>query len=209
VTTEAKKTVAFEIWEQLGRRLPDVVVAPVGDGPTLVGLAKGFHELRACGVTSGVPRIIGVQAEACQPLVRQWRGLPPVPQGAGRTIADGIRVPVPAIGVQAVRAVINSAGAFVAVSDNELRSAMEFLERDAALSSEPAGAAALAGTSRALRESLVDAGETAVVLVTGAPFQAVDLGLRPGSEMLIGGDLDAFRDVWQRVEGRHHDHPAT
>ncbi|NUS56207.1 MAG: pyridoxal-phosphate dependent enzyme, partial [Streptomycetaceae bacterium] len=61
LTIEAKKTVAWEIWEQLGRRAPDAVVAPVGDGPTLVGVAKGFRELVACGAIDALPRVIGVQ----------------------------------------------------------------------------------------------------------------------------------------------------
>lgn len=209
VTIEAKKTVAFEIWEQLGRHLPDVVVAPVGDGPTLVGLAKGFYELRACGLTSGVPRIIGVQAEGCQPLVRRWQGLSPRPGESARTIADGIRVPVPAAGEQAVRAVGDSTGAFVAVSDDELRSAMELLASDAAVASEPAGAAALAGARSALRESLVDPEETVVVLVTGAPLQAGGFRGAPGSEALISGDLDEFREVWQRVRERRHERSAS
>ncbi|WP_208761141.1 threonine synthase [Micromonospora orduensis] len=206
VTIEAKKTVAFEIWEQLERHLPDVVVAPVGDGPTLVGLAKGFHELRACGMTSTVPRIIGVQAEGCQPLVRQWRGLPPRPPETVRTIADGIRVPVPAVGEQAVRAVTDSAGAFVAVSDDELRSAMAYLANDAATASEPAGAAALAGARRAMWKSFVDAGETVVALVTGKPFHGGAFSGRPGSEALISGDLDEFREVWRQVRAHHLEH---
>jgi threonine synthase len=200
VTLEAKKTVAFEIWEQLGRRMPDVVVAPVGDGPTLVGLAKGFRELRACDVAPAIPRLIGVQATGCQPLVRSWRHLPP--QEATHTIADGIRVSEPAIGDWAVREVSDSGGAFVAVSDAELRSAMSLLQREAGVASEPAGAAALAGLRVALRESRADAAETVVVLVTGAPRRLGRSARAPGSEVLVSEDLDEVADAWQEISPR-------
>lgn len=200
VTLEAKKTVAFEIWEQLGRRIPDVVIAPVGDGPTLVGLAKGFRELRACGVAAGIPRLIGVQAAGCQPLVRGWRRLPP--GEVAHTIADGIRVPEPAIGDWAVREVTESGGAFVAVSDDELRSAMRLLRRAAGVASEPAGAAALAGFLAALRESVADAGETAVVLVTGGPKRLRQSVRTSGSALLISGDLGEVADAWQALSPR-------
>ena len=76
LTIEAKKTVAFEVWEQLGRWLPDLMIVPVGDGPTLVALDKGFAELVSCGLTTRQPRLIGIQAERCQPLVRAWLGAP-------------------------------------------------------------------------------------------------------------------------------------
>jgi threonine synthase len=80
--------VAFEVWEQFGRRLPDVMVVPVGDGPTLVALDKGFAELVSCGLAARQPRLIGVPAERCQPAE-----LDPA-----ATVADGIAVVRPAIG---------------------------------------------------------------------------------------------------------------
>ena len=100
ITLEAKKTVAFEVWEQLGRRIPDVMIAPVGDGPTLVALDKGFGELVSCGLATRRPRLVGVQAERCQPLVRRWLGAPPEPGqlDPDATVADGIAVLRPAIG---------------------------------------------------------------------------------------------------------------
>ena len=67
-TVEGDKTVAFEIWEQLGRRVPDWVVIPIGAGPLLVGTLKGFEELRILGLTDGLPAMIGVQSEAVHPV---------------------------------------------------------------------------------------------------------------------------------------------
>jgi threonine synthase len=100
VTIEAKKTVAFEAWEQLDRRIPDVMIAPVGDGPTLVALDKGFGELVHWGLAAWQPRLIGVQAERCQPLVFAWLGAAarPAEFDPSATVADGIAVVRPAIG---------------------------------------------------------------------------------------------------------------
>ena len=169
VTLEAKKTVAFEVWEQLGRVLPDVVVAPVGDGPTLVALDKGFDELVRCGVAPRRPRLVGVQAEHCQPLVRAWQG-----RTAGSaeldpaaTAADGIAVLRPAIGDAVLDAVRRDDGAMVAVSEDALADAVGTLARRAGVGAEPAGASALAGLEAALAQGLVDRSETAVLLVTG------------------------------------------
>jgi threonine synthase len=174
VTLEAKKTVAFEVWEQLGRRVPDAMVVPVGDGPTLVALDKGFAELLRCGLTERSPRLIGVQAARCQPLVQSWLGsvadsgqLDP----AG-TVADGIAVLRPAIGEAVLAAVRRTGGGMVAVDDEALLRAVDALAARAGVGAEPAGAAALAGLHRARELQLVDAAETVVLLVTGREVKA-------------------------------------
>ncbi|WP_233159740.1 pyridoxal-phosphate dependent enzyme [Pseudonocardia sp. MH-G8] len=174
LTLEAKKTVAFEVWEQLGRRVPDVLLAPVGDGPTLVALDMGFAELERRGLATRRPRLIGVQARHCQPLVRAWLG---EPVGAaeldpGATIADGIAVVRPAIGDAVLEAVRRGGGAMVAVTDEALRDAVSTLAATAGVGAEPAGAAALAGLATAVEHGLVDPQETAVLLVTGREVTA-------------------------------------
>jgi threonine synthase len=173
-TIEAKKTVAFEVWEQLGRRLPDVMIVPVGDGPTLVALDKGFAELVSCGLAARQPRLIGVQAERCQPLVRAWLGAPagPAELDPAATVADGIAVVRPAIGDAVLDAVLRSGGGMVAVSDDALLSAVATLAGRAGVGAEPAGAAALAGLESAVERGLVDRLETVVLLVTGREVKA-------------------------------------
>ncbi len=187
LTLEAKKTVAFEIWEQLGRRSPDVVLAPVGDGPTLVALAKGFRELRACGVTDRLPRLIGVQAAGCQPLRVAFEQGGPPEVVEPRTIADGIAVSRPVAGARAVAEVRASGGAFVAVEDAEMLEAIGLLARRAGVIAEPAGAAALAGFRRALGAGLVGSEETAVVLVTGSGLKTPRFLAPSGTAVEIEG----------------------
>jgi threonine synthase len=169
VTLEAKKTVAFEVWEQLGRALPDAMVVPVGDGPTLAALGKGFAELTACGLTSRLPRLIGVQAESCQPLVRAWLGRPAAPEqlDPSATVADGIAVLRPATGEAVLDDVRRSGGAMVAVPDAAMREAVGLLATRAGVLAEPAGAACLAGLRAALDAGLVEPAETVALLVTG------------------------------------------
>lgn len=174
LTLEAKKTVAFEVWEQLGRRLPDVMIVPVGDGPTLVALAKGFAELESCGLAPRQPRLIGVQADHCQPLVRAWHGVParPAELDPAATVADGIAVLRPAIGDAVLDVVRRSEGDMVAVSDAALLTAVATLAAKAGVGAEPAGAAALAGLEAAVANSVVDRLETVVLLVTGREVKA-------------------------------------
>jgi threonine synthase len=173
-TIEAKKTVAFEVWEQLGRRLPDVMIVPVGDGPTLVALDKGFAELVSCGLATRQPRLVGVQVEHCQPLVRAWLGAPvgPAELDPTATVADGIAVVRPAIGDAVLDVVRRDGGGMVAVTDDALLSAVGMLASRAGVGAEPAGAAALAGLESAVEHGLVNRLETVVLLVTGREVKA-------------------------------------
>jgi threonine synthase len=174
VTVEAKKTVAFEVWEQLGRRPPDAMVVPVGDGPTLAALDKGFDELVRCGLADRRPRLIGVQADRCQPLVQSWLGsvASPAQLDPAGTVADGIAVLRPAIGDAVLAAVGRDGGGMVAVDDDALLRAVDTLAARAGVGAEPAGAAALAGLHRALEVELVGRDETVVLLITGRELKS-------------------------------------
>lgn len=176
ITIEAKKTVAFEVWEQLGRRLPDVMIVPVGDGPTLVALEKGFAELVSCGLATRQPRLVGVQAERCQPLVRAWLREPtqPAELDPAATVADGIAVVRPAIGDAVLDVVRRTGGGMVPVTDDALLSAVATLAERAGTGAEPAGAAALAGLEAAVEQGLADRSETVALLVTGRELKAGD-----------------------------------
>lgn len=196
-TLEAKKTVAFEIWEQLGREVPDVVLVPVGDGVTLAAMAKGFRELRACGLAATEPRLIGVQADGCQPVKSAWEGPAPTQEIVPRTIADGIAVARPVAAAAALRAVRDTGGSFVAVSDTELMAASELLAMKAGVIAEPAGAASLAGLLSARNRGLVAPDERAVVHVTGSGLKTLHL-VHPTTQAHVVGAID---DVLQVFDG--------
>jgi threonine synthase len=190
LTLEAKKTVAFEIWEQLGRRVPDAVLIPVGDGPTLSAMTKGFRELVACGASDRLPRAIGVQAEGCQPLKKAWDTGDPVRSVHPETIADGIAVGAPVSAALVLRDVRESGGGFVAVSDESMLEAIRTLAATGGILAEPAGAAGLAGLRSALAAGLVEQGEIVVVHVTGTGLKSPQY-LRPEvSATEIGASLE-------------------
>jgi threonine synthase len=193
LTLEGKKTVAFEIWEQLGRDIPNVVVSPVGDGVTLSALAKGFRELAACGAAARVPRLVGVQAEGAQPLVRAWETGGPVRPSEAATLADGIAVGAPVNAAMALRDVGESGGGFVAVPDGAILAAVGTLATKAGLLAEPAGAAATAGLLRAIERGMIRREESVVVLVTGSAFKTPRFVRPAASPVEIRADIGELR----------------
>jgi threonine synthase len=175
VLGEGKKTLALEIWEQLGSRAPDAVLAPVGDGCILGGAHKGFRDLRELGLIPGLPRLIGVQAEGSAALASAWSSgrshcLPVTPS----TLADSLAVSIPRDQVKALRAVRETRGGFVTVSDEEILQAMRWLSSRAGILAEPAAAASLAGLVRGLQTSALDPEEEVVLLLTGHGLKDID-----------------------------------
>jgi threonine synthase len=172
---EGQKTLAFELVDELGYT-PDVVVVPVGNAGNISAIWKGFRELRELGVISRAPRMIGVQAAGAAPLAKTWstrsRELQVVEEP--RTIASAIRIGRPVNWVKALKAVEESRGALLTVSDEEILEAMKMLARLEGLGVEPSSAASLAGYLKALEEGLVDRGETVVLVATGHALKDPD-----------------------------------
>ncbi|HTZ27920.1 MAG TPA: pyridoxal-phosphate dependent enzyme [Streptosporangiaceae bacterium] len=119
------KTYVFEAWEQLGGRLPETMVLPVGNGTLVLGCYLGCRELLAQGLIGRPPAIVAVQAEGCAPLARAAAlGLAsPVDVPSGGTIAEGIAIARPARGAQILAAVAETGGSIVTVNDDQIRAA--------------------------------------------------------------------------------------
>ncbi len=205
-TAEGKKTAAFEIAEQLAQLnsplddlwpIPDVVCVSVGDGNILSGIWRGFQDLHSLGWTSRIPRLIGVQAEGSAACARAWSAnaqiITPV---TARTLADSISVDLPRDGLRAVRAVRETGGAFVVVSDDEILEAMATLGREAAVFAEPAGATAYAGLAKAVGQGLISAEASVLVMNTGNGLKDIASARRAVPEPLrIAPNLGALRDA--------------
>jgi threonine synthase len=162
---EGKKTVAFEIAEQLGWQPPDLVVAPVGDGCTLGATGKGFRELVTLGLLERVPRLLGVQAEAVSPLVALSRGGSAAgPWGA--THAASIRVEQPRNATRLLAELAHAGGGMVAVEDDATAEAQGDLRALLPEGVEFTSATTLAGVRLLLAEELLPEGATVVLLVT-------------------------------------------
>jgi threonine synthase len=147
---EGQKTAAFEIYEQLGFSVPDYVVLPVGNAGNISAIWKGFRELKACGITEELPRMVGVQAEGASPIARAfWKGSDTIaPVQNPNTIASAIRIGNPASGKKALAALRDSDGMVLTVTDDEITTARRLLSSKEGIFVEPASAAPVA----ALRE---------------------------------------------------------
>jgi threonine synthase len=170
---EGAKTVAFEIWEQLGQRAPDWVITPVGHGTMLLGLFNGFDYLRRAGVIQHLPRIIGVQAAAVAPLAAAMElrstALPEIK--AAETLADGIAIARPLRWRQIVESVAATGGQIVTVSEQEIWQATLAWARRGILM-EPTSATALAAYVHLSRAQHFNRSTTVVVPITGSGIKA-------------------------------------
>ncbi|MGC9052129.1 threonine synthase, partial [Pyrobaculum sp.] len=165
---EGQKTLAFEVYEELG--CPDYVVVPVGNAGNISAIWKGFRELASLGLCRKLPKMVGVQAEGAAPLADAWeRGLDePLFVDEPRTVASAIKIGRPINWPKALRAVRESGGFFVKVSDGEIMRAQRLLATRDGLGAEPAGAASVAA---ALKLGL---GGTVVAVVTGHALKDPD-----------------------------------
>jgi threonine synthase len=170
---EGIKTLAYELWEQLGFRPPDNVVVPLGYGSNVLGCDRGFDELRRRGEIHARPRLFGVQAVNCAPYHAAFRvgAERLVPTAIAPTIAEGIATAKPTRVTEVLRAVRESGGAIVAVEEGEIVEALGALARKG-LYVEPTAAAAAAGLRRLLASGAIRPAETTVLVLTGSGLKA-------------------------------------
>jgi threonine synthase len=168
---EGTKTLAYELWEQLGFTAPDNILVPTGYGSNILGLGRGFDELMRCGEVSRMPRLFAVQAANCAAFAAAWIGDPVfTPQP---TIADGIATVKPVRTAEVLTVLRRSRGGVVAVSEDEIAPALIRLGR-LGLYVEPTSATVGAALSRLLDDGTTRAGETTVAVITGHGMKAAD-----------------------------------
>ena len=165
--SEGKKTVSFEIAEQLKFKCPDYVAVSVGDGCTIAGVWKGFKDLYYTDLIDKLPRLISVQAEGCCPVNRAIENNEPISWMDENTLADSIAVGAPRNGNKALAAIRESNGLTINVSDEEILDAMRMLGKYSGIFGEPAGVAGTAGLVKAVRQNLISEDALVVSIVTG------------------------------------------
>lgn len=166
-TREGKKTVSFEIWEQMGCQCPDAVVVTVGDGNIISGVYKGFFDLHQAGLIPRIPRIIGVQASGSAAIARAFHSGDPIRRIQANTIADSISAGSPSDGQAALEAVRASGGTFVTLEDNLILDAIPLLARTEGIFAEPSGAAGVEGVRHLVQSGELAPGDSVVVIATG------------------------------------------
>lgn len=174
---EGKKTMGYELAEQFRWRLPDAILYPAGGGVGLIGMWKAFQELEALTWIAGKrPKMIAVQAAGCQPIVRAfergeerstfWEN--------ARTVASGLRVPKALGDFLILRAIRESGGTAVAVTDEEMLDAGMQLASDEGLFVAPEGAGCVAATAKLLASGFLRPDETVVIYNTGAGLKYLE-----------------------------------
>ncbi|MGH9307998.1 MAG: threonine synthase, partial [Vicinamibacterales bacterium] len=176
---EGKKTMAYEVGEQLEWEFPDWIIYPTGGGTGMVGMWKAFEELEAIGWKARPrrPKMVSVQAEHCAPIVRAFE------EGAersamwehARTIADGLRVPKAIGDFLVLRAIRESGGTAVAVTDAEMVAAMRELGAREGISAAPEGGAALQAVRMLVADGRIDRNDTVVLFNTGGALKYLDV----------------------------------
>jgi len=200
--SEGKKTVSFEICEQLGWDAPDRIFVSVGDGCIIGGVHKGLRDLMALGWINKMPKIMGVQAAGSAALYDAWRtGISAMEMQPidAHTIADSISAGLPADRIKGLAAVRETDGAYIKVTDDEILAAIPALARGSGVFAEPAGAAAYAGLVKAVEQGLVHPDERIVVLSTGNGLKDIASARKSvGEPMVVDKDLADVKRALKR-----------
>jgi threonine synthase len=203
---EGKKTMGLELAEDLGWRLPDVIVFPTGGGTGVIGLWKAFRELEAMGlIDERRPRMVAVQSEGCAPIVRAFeegaRFATPWENAATR--AGGIRVPASVGDFLILDAVRSSGGAALAVAEDAITEGQRLAGRLGGGYVGPESGAAFAALTVLRERGLADRGDIVVVFDTGAGYKSPPpVDLPPAHRVAPTADEDEIRDLAVRLDLR-------
>ncbi|RAK12766.1 L-threonine synthase [Halanaerobium saccharolyticum] len=194
---EGKKTVSLELAEQLEWEMPDWLVFSVGDGCTIAGAYKGIYDLKEIGFIDRIPKLLGVQAAGCAPITEAFRTGKDLEVTAENTIADSIAVGKPRNWLKAVRAVRDSKGEMINVSDEQILAMMRLLGKKTGIFGEPAGVAGLAGLKKAAAAGIVKADQSAAVVITGNGLKDVKNARRAaGDPIEVEPDLEKLTEIF-------------
>lgn len=174
LTIEGKKTAGLEIFHQNKFKVPDVIIIPAGDGVIINGIYKAFCDLRETGLAEKLPRLVCVQAEKSDAINNFIRTGKFIKADNPYTIADSISVSVPSNAYMAKKAVEESKGFTVTVSDEEILAAQKILAGKTGVFAEPASSATVAALKKIKNTNLTDKKEQVILLITGNGLKDVD-----------------------------------
>jgi threonine synthase len=200
---EGKKTMGYEVAEQLAWSIPDAIIYPTGGGVGLLGMWKAFEEMETLGwIGNSRPKMIVVQSTGCAPVVKAWDADKPATEfwSQATTVAAGLRVPK-AYGDYLILDILRkSEGIAIAVSDQEIMDALRQWARVEGIFAAPEGAASLAAYRQLLRSGFLKKDDTVVLFNTGSGLKYLDvvadnLGMKAGSERKPGARAPAARQI--------------
>ena len=201
--TEGKKTAGWEILEDLNWNVPDAIFVSVGDGSIIGGVHKAIKDALALRWIDKAPRIYGIQAAGSDYMVQAFESGEDVltkPPISADTVADSISADLPRDRIKAMRAVTETDGAYIRVSDDEILTALPLMARGSGVFAEPAGATAYAGLIKAVDEGLVTASDEVVVLSTGSGLKDVASAMKAvtaagTTPMVVDPTLEALKQA--------------
>src|SRR5256885_3057542 len=175
---EGKKTMGYEVAEQLGWQLPDAIFYPTGGGVGLIGMWKAFEEMEQLGwIGKRRPKMISVQAAGCAPVARAWEEHKPVAEiwQNAQTMAAGLRVPKPYADYIILDILKQSGGTAIAVSDEQIMDAVREWASKEGVFAAPEGAASLAAYQVLLQRQFLKPSDTVVLFNTGSGLKYIDV----------------------------------
>jgi threonine synthase len=191
--SEGSKTLAFEVAEQLGWETPDAVVMPIGSGSMFTKVFKGFEQFRRLELVDGPqPRLIGGQAEGCNPVATAFAEERRVTPVRPQSIVTSIAIGNPADGDLAVELATTSGGAVYTVPEDEVGANISLLAETAGIFGEGATGVAIGALRTAVEQGRVGPQDRVVVLVTGTGLKTPQLAEYSGAVVEIEADVDAL-----------------
>ncbi|MBN1133344.1 MAG: threonine synthase [Methanosarcinaceae archaeon] len=194
---EGQKTIGFEIVDQLGFRVPDRVILPVGNAGNVTAIYKGFKEFMKLGITDSVPKMVGIQTAGSPPIVNAIKSgaddITPVLNP--ETVATAIRIGNPVNARKALRAIRESNGTAETVTDEELIQAQKDLAQLEGIGVEPASATSVAGLKKLIDTGVIGRDEIVVCITTGHllkdPEEVIDVCAEP---IVVDATIEAIRE---------------
>jgi threonine synthase len=194
---EGKKTIAYEICEQLNWEVPDIVVMAVGDGCSIGGAWKGFYECYKLGLTDKVPKMVGVQASNSNPITRAFKkNVLSFDYQKPETIADSISVGIPRNGIRGIKSIYESDGFMIDVTDDEILDSMKILAQSTGIFGEPAGVTSFAGIRKMSQLGMFNGSEKVVSVVSGSGLKDIKAAsMAAGKAMYVNPDMNELKEI--------------
>lgn len=196
--SEGSKTLAYEVAEQLGWRIPDHVVVPIASGSLLTKIHKGFNELKKLKLVDDTPvRISGAQAEGCSPVVQAYEaGVDFVKPVKPSTIAKSLAIGNPADGIYALDVIKGTNGAAAMVTDDEIVAGIRLLAETEGIFTETAGGVTIAVLQKLAAQGKIKSHESTVAYITGIGLKTQEaIAGRVGEPHLIDPNLGSFESA--------------
>ena len=205
---QGTKTFSFEVCEQLGWSTPDTVVLPVGNGTLLLGAHKGFQELQQKGIITKIPRLIAIQPENCAPIYHTFKKKRQilVPIKAKKTLADGLAISRPLRWHQIIKAIQESEGDVVAVTEDEIQKSLDEMLR-MGFYIESSSAVTIAGIKKILRQ--ISSRDLVVSAFTGHGLKGIKKKIKPADRSFRFRYQDGKRGAHPHLSGYRYHSIAT